>query len=311
MTSIFACLSLTDRQASRLRAAVGTVMVHVHPDLNEDAVVRKVFDTCEIVFGNPPAGWIVGSPALRWVQLESVGFSEYASFGWPRLGQRIQMTNLAGFFAEPVAESILAGILALYRGIDRIALLRDRGEWLGDALRPTLKTLVGAKIVLFGMGAINRRLAELLTPFGWAVKGFGRGWTDGEMDLALSSADVVVCTVPDTPATRGLFDRNRIGKLKPGSLFVNFGRGSLVDEDALADALESGLLSGAVVDVTKDEPLPPGHRFWSCRNMLLTQHSGGGTGTEVERKIDFFLANLDRYRRNKALHGRVDFARGY
>ncbi len=176
-------------------------------------------------------------------------------------------------------------------------------------LRPSLKTLNGAQVVLFGKGDINRRVVELLEPFNCKIKSFGRPWKLPELEGALKEADIVICTVPDNASTRGLFDRNLIGSIKKGGLFVNFGRGSLLDEDALANALESHHLAGAVIDVTMDEPLPRGHRFWTCPNMLLTQHTGGGTADEIDRKIDFFLANLNRLQRNEQLQGVVDFTK--
>lgn len=309
--NIFVCLPLTPHQAARLPTSASGHHIHLHAEADLAAEALSTFNHCEIAFGNPPAEWIAGNSRLRWVQLESVGFGEYTGLNWAVLGRRLQMSNLAGFFAEPVAQSILAGVLAHYRGIGELTRLQAGGIWMGDALRPRLRTLQGAHVVLFGKGDINRRVGELLAPFGCMITSFGSGWAALELHQALSQADVVVCTVPDTPATRGLFGRAMFAEVKAGSLFVNFGRGSLVDEQALADAVESGHLAGAVVDVTRQEPLPPDHRFWACRNILLTQHTGGGTGDEVDRKIDFFLANLDRYLRHAPLHGRVDFARGY
>ena len=102
-----------------------------------------------------------------------------------------------------------------------------------------------------------------------------------------------------------------MNQFKRGSIFVNFGRGSVVDDDALADALQSGLLRGAVIDVTRDEPLPAEHRFWQTPNIILTQHSGGGTSNEIDRKIDWFLDNFGRYQRGEKLNAIVDFSRGY
>lgn len=311
MMHVFICLPLNDVQLSRLQKAVGATVLHVHPDFDQGGHRRVIFNTCEIVFGNPSSSWIAENSVLRWVQLESVGFGEYASLNWGELGRRIQITNLAGFFAEPVAESILAGILALYRGIDRIVALQQRREWQGGVLRPTLKSLLGANVVLFGFGAINRRLAELLSPFECNVHPFGRDWNEAELNPALESADIIVCTAPDTPKSRGVFNRTRIGMLRPSALFINFGRGSLVDEEALADALESNSLAGAVVDVTREEPLPSNHRFWACPNLILTQHSGGGTIDEIDRKIDVFLDNFGRYRQSTELQGKIDFSRGY
>jgi phosphoglycerate dehydrogenase-like enzyme len=305
---IFVCVSLTDEQRARLGAALTADEIHHHP---EAANAPAAFGHCEVVFGNPPSEWLSASPILRWVQLESVGFGEYGQLDWATLGKRLRVSNLAGFFAEPVAESILAGIFSHYRGIGTLSLLQERREWVGEALRPSLKLLKGADVVLFGAGAINGRVQELLQPFGCRITCFGRGFEHKALEASLREADIVICTVPHTPETKGLFDHRLIGLLKQGSLFVNFGRGSLIDESALADALDSGAIGGAVIDVTQDEPLPPDHRFWRCRNMLLTQHTGGGSSDEVDRKIDLFIANLERFRAGEAPLSLVDFKRGY
>lgn len=306
---LFVCLSLTAPQLARLESSASGVEVHYHPDASVSS--RETFARCDIAFGNPPAEWVTEAKLLRWIQLESVGFGEYIGLDWPQLGKRLSISNLARFFSEPVAESILAGVLSHYRGIAEVAVLQSRKQWVGEALRPKLRTVHGADVILFGMGDINQRVGKLLVPFGCKITGFGRSWTPAALDTALGTADITICTVPHTSATRGVFDRSRIGKLKYGGLFVNAGRGSLVDEDALADALESGALGGAVLDVTQEEPLPAAHRFWTCPNMLLTQHTGGGTGDEVDRKIDVFLANLARLQRGERPESLVDFQRGY
>jgi len=305
---VFVGVTLEPAQLARLRDGLDAGICY-HPAF-DDAGHMAIRD-CEVAFGNPPAEWLVNSPKLRWVQLESVGFGEYASLDWKALGKTLRLSNLKGFFAEPVAQSILAGILAHYRGMARLTQLQAKGEWEGDTLRPKLLTLAGASVVLFGYGDINRRVAELLAPFNCSIARFGSDWTRPALDQALRAADIAICVAPHTAATRGLFDRELLAKLKPGAMLVNFGRGSLIDEEALADALESGALGGAVIDVTQDAPLPASHRFWRCRNMLLTQHTGGGTEDEIDRKIDVFLANLGRYRRGEEPLGLVDFQRGY
>lgn len=311
MTRVYCNLPLTASQERRLLDAVGDGSLRLFREDAPESRAKGVFDNCGIVFGNPPASWVAASPSLQWVQLESVGFGDYAALDWATLGRRVRVTNLAGFFAEPVAESILAGLLGIYRGIDRLACLKERRDWQGDALRPGLRTLDGASVVLFGRGAINCRVAELLAPFRCHLTVFGRDWDHRSLDAALAAADVVISTVPDTLETRNVFDRTRLGKLKSDALFANFGRGSVVDDDALADLLDGGALAGAVIDVTRDEPLPSRHRFWTTRNMILTQHSGGGTSDEIDRKIDVFLDNLARHRRGEPLRGLVDFSRGY
>lgn len=308
---IFVCLDPNDCQAARLREIAGDDRVHLAGAQSDGAALAPAFANCEVVLGNPPPAWLSQSEALRWVQLDSVGFGEYRGLDWPALGRRVSMTNLAGFFADPVAETALAGILALYRGIDRLVRLQSARDWAGDPLRAELRSLAGAKVVLFGYGAINRRLADLLEPFGCSIASFARDWSAARLDEALAAADVVVATVPETDATVGVFDAARLSRLKPTALFVNLGRGSVVDEDALAVRLGDGRLGGAVIDVTLDEPLPEAHPLWACPNTILTQHTGGGTEDEIDRKIEHFADNLARFRAGEPLVGAVDFEKGY
>lgn len=308
---IFVSIELTEAQRARLSEVAGSDRAHFRGEFADDATVDPAFGGCEVAFGNLPPAWLPDATALRWLQLESVGFGEYADLDWPALGRRLTLTNLAGFFAEPVAESALAGILALYRGLDRLVDLQRSQDWQGAALRPSMRTLAGARVVLFGYGAINRRLEALLVPFRCSVTRFGSDWQAAALDEALGRADIVVCTVPDTPATRGLFGRERLARLPAHALFLNFGRGSLIDEDALAEALTARRLGGAVLDVTTCEPLPRGHAFWTCPNSIVTQHSAGGSDQEIDRKINVFATNLARYRKGEALAGIVDFSKGY
>lgn len=308
---IFVAIDVTNAQLARLRELAGDDILHVHGLCDEQTELEPSFMDCEVTLGNAPVAWVSQSPSLRWMQLDSVGFGEYRVLDWRALGERITLTNLAGFFAEPVAESALAGILALYRGMDRLIRLQDRTEWVGGSLRRDLRSLKGVHVVLFGYGAINRRLAELLVPFRCRVTAFGRGWTPAQLDQALAAADIVVSTVPETDATIGVFDSARLGLLSDRALFVNFGRGSVVDEAALAAALHDRRIGGAVIDVTLQEPLPRDHPFWSAPNTIVTQHSGGGTEDEIDRVIEVFADNLARYRKGSPLVGIVDFERGY
>jgi len=308
---IFVCLDMCEGQAARLSEIAGADRLHAVGSGVDGAADELAFKRCEVAFGNPPPAWLPRSEVLRWVQLESVGFGEYRSLDWRTLGRRIIVTNLAGFFAEPVAETALAGILTHYRGLDRLVRLQSGRDWQGDPLRRSLKTLAGARVVLFGAGAINRRLAALLQPFDCAIESVGRDWMAERLDQTLSRADIVVSTVPETEATIEVFDARRLALLKATALFVNLGRGSVVAEQALAERLRDGRLGGALIDVTVAEPLPPDHPFWDCPKLILTQHTGGGTEDEVDRKIEVFADNLARYRVDRPLVGVVDFEKGY
>ncbi len=300
---IAVCAMLSPAQLARLQRGAGELPVKLFAEHAECH--------CEIVFGNPEASIVSANPKLRWMQLESVGFGDYLDLDWTRPEGRVTVTNLAGFFADPVAETALAGILALYRGIDVLVRFQSEGHWVGDPLRTRLRSLKGATVVLVGHGAINRRLAELLAPFECSIKPITRSSPTSVLHEALALADLVVCTAPDTAETRAMFDASRLARLPAAAVFCNFGRGSILDEDALADALDAGRLSGAVIDVTREEPLSAGHRFWTTPNLILTQHSGGGTTDELDRKIDLFLVNLARFRAGAPLEGVVDFSRGY
>lgn len=308
---IFVCVGANKAQQRRIRGMAKGCRIHFRDDPPEGELAREEFLRCEIAFGNPPPGWIETSTKINWIQLGSVGFDEYLPLADSVADGRIRFSNLAGFFAEPVAESCLAGILALLRGFDRFSVLQTKRLWKGEEARRGLRTLRGAKVVLLGYGSINRRLEELLEPFACAVAHFRSGWAESELEAALSSADVVACAVPDTLATRRLFDRRRLALLPKTAIIANFGRGSLFDEEALCDALAEGRIAGAVIDVTEEEPLPPSHQLWNSPNTILTQHSGGGSADEIDRKIDVFEANLARYRSGALLADIADFNRGY
>ena len=295
----------------RLRQLAADDHLHLRGDYTDDDSIESSFTQCEVVFGNVPAHWVAASNSLRWLQLESVGFGEYRELDLNQREPKIWVTNLAGFFADPVAQTALAGILAHYRGIDSLTLFRERKHWEGDPIRIRLRSLSNANVVLFGYGTINQRLQQLLEPFDCAVTTFGRNWQDAQLNEALKSADIVVSTVPETDTTLNVFDSARLALLGTKTLFVNCGRGSAVDEPALALALKTGKLGGAVLDVTVDEPLPKDNVLWTTPNTILTQHSGGGTPDELDRKIDVFARNLKHYRSGEALSSVADFKRGY
>lgn len=301
MSRIGLCIDLSAAQIVRLKSIVGQA------ELVMDGTLR----CCDIAFGNPEPQHLAAADSLRWVQLESVGFGEYIDLDWSILGQRLTLTNLAGFFSDPVAETALAGILALGRGVDRLVAHKIAGEWVGDPIRADLRLLKGAHLVMLGYGAINQRLTELLQPFGCEITKVGSNATPEELDALLPTTDVFVSAAPDTLSTRHLMNADRLALLPVNAVFVNLGRGSLVDEAALADALQQGRIAGAVLDVTNSEPLPADHAFWNCPNTILTQHSGGGTADELDRKVDVFTENFARYLRGEALSGVVDMNRGY
>lgn len=271
-------------------------------------------DGAEVIFGSPPADAIVASPSLRWLHLGSAGFNKYRGLAGQHLPFTI--TNSAGLFGTPVAETAVAGILALLRGVPDFVRLQDARTWEGAATRPGLGKLTGSRVLILGQGSIGGTVRDILQGFGCRVALMGRSapadfTTPAELDARLPQADIVVAALPETRATIGLFDAARLALMPAHCVFVNVGRGSLTDEDALRQMLLAGKLGGAVLDVTRHEPLPKDDPLWDTPRTLLTQHSAGGASDENRLLVDRFLENLARYRAGSALLNRVDLARGY
>ncbi len=267
-----------------------------------------------IVFGNAPVELLNQSSTLRWLQLYSAGIDPYQELTF-EANPSLIVTNLRGFFGRPVAETALAGIMAMYRGIDTLARLQTQQHWVGSALRPQLRTLRGAKVVVLGAGSIGLTFKKLLQGFDCEVLVMSRSAGDihslDALDAVLPTTDILLNTLPETPETIGILDKKRLSLLSANSLFANVGRGSAVEESALIELLTENRIYGAVLDVTEEEPLPPNHPLWSLPNVLLTQHTAGGFGDENRNKVLFFIENLRRFEQGEPLDSIVDFARGY
>lgn len=272
------------------------------------------FRGSEIVFGNVPPDWLTGTDRLQFVQLYSAGINEYLPLDWsaPPLN-RVVVANLRGFFGQPVAETAVAGLMALFRKMAELAVLQSKAEWVGGALRPSMRLLHRQRALVLGGGAIGRQIGRILGGFECEVTTISRSQppTLAELDALLPGADVVLAALPETDETVGIFSRERIGTMKPTAVLVNVGRGSAVDEPALIEALQSGRLAGAVLDVTAEEPLPAASPLWHLPNVLLTQHTAGGYANEQPDKVPVFLNNLRRFRAGEDVENRVDFGKGY
>jgi glyoxylate/hydroxypyruvate reductase len=272
------------------------------------------------VFGNVPVAWLIAARNLRWVQLDSAGVDAYLKVNSARAGGApVAITNLQDFYGRAVGEAALAGILACYRQLPRLLVAQRDARWIKRELEDAaaIGQLHGARVVILGAGAIGRKIAALLRPFEGEVRLFARTAPDAalrnraELDAALPDADVVINTLPHTPDTIGLINRERLARFKPTALFVNMGRGSVLDEPALVEALDAGRLGGAVLDVTSVEPLPADHPMWAHPRIILTQHTGGRFPGESAAKVSRFLENFARFGRGEPLLGALDPARGY
>jgi len=272
----------------------------------------------DIAYGQPCPRDILAHPSIRWVALSTAGHARYDAleFRAAMKERGTVVTNASAVFADPCAQHVIAGMLALARNLP--SQLRNQDgprDWRYLEDRFTASVLTGRSVVILGFGAIGRRLAELLAPWGLRMVGFRRRATGdetipivtGEDALleALQQADHVINTLPDSSTTRGFLDQARLSRFKPGARFYNIGRGTTVDQDALIQALERGSIGAAYLDVMDPEPLPPDHPLWEVPNCHLTCHVGGGTVDQDDRLARHFLGNLDRLEAGQPLIDRI------
>jgi phosphoglycerate dehydrogenase-like enzyme len=281
----------------------------------------EMIAAAEVLYGIPgdsPDGLATAvrrGEGLRWVQATSAGAGEQvASAGLSEEDlRRVAVTSAAGVHAGPLAEFALFGLLAFTKGLPRILRDQDDHRW-GHY---PVDELGGRTVLIVGLGQIGEEVARLAAAFGMRVIGVNRsGSSDSphvhevrrtsEVYECLPEADAIVISAPLTEATRGLIDGAAIARLPPGAILVNIGRGGVVDEPALIEALRSERLAGAALDVFASEPLAADSPLWELPNVLLTPHTAGLSMREDERIVALFVENLGRYLRGEDLRNRVD-----
>jgi phosphoglycerate dehydrogenase-like enzyme len=263
--------------------------------------------SAEVLLGYPredPAqiAWAVRTaPRLRFVQGMFAGAGQQlAAAGLTReeLG-RIAWTSSAGVHATPLAEWSMFGLLALIK--DLPSLLSDKAERRWDHY--PVDELRGRTLLVVGLGEIGTEVARLAEAFGMTVLSITR--REGDLDELLPRADAVVLTLPLTDETHGLISRERLARIRGGAILVNVGRGGVVDEDALVDALRNGHLRGAALDVFAQEPLEPDSPLWELDNVILSPHTAALSRHENERVVELFADNLQRYLVGEELRSRI------
>ena len=255
------------------------------------------------------------APRLRWIQSISAGVEELASPTLPAHG--VVLTNAAGVYDPGLAESVLGFVLAFSARLLEDARLRP-GEWPADEI--TL--LRGTTALVAGAGSIGTEVGRLLRAVGVHVRGVARTPRPPDetfeaivgvegLHAELARADHVVNVLPITAATRGLFDAAAFESMQPHAVFVNIGRGSTVDEPALIEALERGVIAGAALDVFEVEPLPTESPLWRMPNVLVSPHRAGDHERWADDVVALFVDNLERFVAGESLRNVVDVELGY
>jgi phosphoglycerate dehydrogenase-like enzyme len=293
------------------------VVVGAEPEAFDDAPRPDVVFDC---WSGPRRvrGVLARVPDLEWLHSRSAGLEGVLV---PELAASpATVTNGRGAFSQSLAEFALAGLLFFLKDLRRLVRSQEAGEW--DQFDPDM--LHGRTLGIVGYGDIGRATAALVHPLGARILALRRRPELSREDPLLedvlpverlgelmSRVDDVVVAAPLTPETRGLVDAGALSALKETSILVNVGRGPVVDERALLEALEQGRIRGAALDVFETEPLPAGHPFWRLPNVLLSPHSADHVPGWIEDGTRVFLRNLDRFRRGQPLLNVVDKARGY
>ena len=271
----------------------------------------KNFLKCEIVFGNIPSDWVKQSSKIKWIQLESTGFAEYSDVKKNLLNNDVIITNLKSFFARQVAQTVMAGIFSLYRGFDSFTLLKKRKKWIGDPIRAKLEILNNKNVIFFGKGSINKEILKYIKVFNCKYCFIDSSSKKNFFIKQLKQAEIVICALPGTSKTKMLFNEELINCLSQKSILINVGRGNLINEKYLIKKLKNNFIKGAILDVTAEEPIKINNPLWTCPNLILTQHTGGGYKNEMIDKINFFLDNFQKYLKNNKVLNKINYAKGY
>jgi len=313
---IVLCYPVEPRHIARIRAIAPDAEV---VDAGQERVAEELPEA-DIFCGHPkvPVPWddVVSRGRLRWIQSSAAGLDHCLV---PAVVESsIIVTSASGVLADQVAEHALALVLACTRRLPRFLGQQARREFVR---RPT-RDLTGATVGIVGLGGVGRRVVEVLAPF--RVRILATDWypvakpsaveflgPPESLEKILPQLDVLVLCAPLTAVTRGMIDAAALAALKPGAVLVNVARGPLVDERALVDALESGRLDAAALDVTPREPPEPDSPLWTAPRLLLTPHVGGQSARRIDTMTDFFCANLDRFLSGRTLRNLVDKRLGF
>lgn len=300
-------------------------------DISEDIWQRTEILYTDTVLPKPDQ-----VPNLRWLQFHYSGID--FALDAPLLRKPgLQVTTLSGAAVPQIAEYVLMMMLALGHRLPDIFINQTRAEWPSDRWERFMpKELRGSTIGIVGYGSIGREIARLLLPFGvtilaskrdikhpqdagYTIPGLGdphgdffhRLYPYQALKSMLKLCDFVVICVPLTSETRQMINDDILRSIKPGAFLIDIGRGGVIDQDALLEALQERRLSGAALDVFAEEPLPPSSPFWRLPNVIISPHIAGSSPHYRARAADLFAENINRYIQGIPLLNLLDLENQY
>ncbi|WP_341395591.1 D-2-hydroxyacid dehydrogenase [Arthrobacter sp. G119Y2] len=254
--------------------------------------------------------------SLRWIHVPAAGVDKLM---FPELvASDVVLTNARGIFDRPMAEHVLAAMFHFAKDFGHASAQQRQRQWRHYATAD----LAGASALVVGTGSIGRCTARLLAAVGLRVDGMGRTARSGDGDFGTIHAgtdltavagayDYVILAAPLTPDTRGMLSREVLAAMKPTAVLINVGRGALANEAALEEALRSGALAGAALDVFETEPLPEHSGLWELENVLITPHLSGDSQNQLPALARQFADNLAAFKAGRPLANVVDKQLGF
>ena len=307
---------VTETDLARIRSAAGDADIVVS---DHREATRHIADA-DVVLGFVTREMFLAARKLRWVQSISSGVDMFLYDEFR--DSEVVLTSEKGLVGEHLADHAFGLLLMLTRQL-ATALQHGPDAWNH---RPEMRRreieLTGTVMGIFGFGGTGRAMARRAAAFGMTVNALDRDpvptspevdtvWGPDRFDDLLETSDVVSICCPLTPETRGRFDASAFARMRPTAYLVNVTRGEVMVEDDLADALESGQIAGAGLDVAPREPLPADSRLWNLPNVVMTPHTAGASQFRAARNLDRFVDNLARFRAGESLEGVIDKALGY
>ncbi len=287
---------------------------------SRDKLMAELADA-DAIIGGVNREQVLAAKKLKWVQVNSAGVENFLSI--PELkNSAITLTNMKIVQGVEIADHAFALLLGLTRRIDVAVANRATETWPSLANYGPPLELSGKTAVIVGVGGIGTQIAVRAKAFGMTVIGVDPKdvpispyldrtvWPD-RLDAVLPEADVVFISAPHTPTTEKMIGAAQFAKMKKGVLFIAVSRGKIYDNLALVDALKSGRVAGAGLDVTDPEPLPKGHPLWTTGRVIITPHIAGRSDGEGARFHEVYVENLIRFGRGEPLRHTVDKQAGY
>ena len=334
---VLCTLRFTEPLLNRLRAVSDRLQIvqQTCRTIQEVAAALAEHPETEVLYSfHAPPDALERAPGLRWLQLHSAGADHL--LGHPLMSSDVAITTTSGIHATPIAEYVLASMLAHRWRVPHWTHCQREGAWPSERwnlyARPELR---GSTLGILGYGSIGREVGRLAQAFkmrvlalsrsgrraesGYSVVDTGdpagdipeRFFQPEELHGMLAECDYVVVALPLTPETRHFVNEAALRAMKPSAYLVNIARGEIVDEAALVRALRAGWIAGAGLDVFEQEPLPADSPLWDLDNALISPHVAGFTPRYDERAVDLFATNLTRYLQGQPLLNMVNKERGY